>query len=160
MGEVSKCGQYTRIIGRKRVVTPHTADDLPFTSPINTSFKRRPKRRSHSETLNRLELLPQDVLIHVLCGVNHSNLKHVIFVSKAIHDAALIAKESHFDFSTPNSKLTKLTAKGDNIEDVNELDDGHETPNAPMRVSGSRLGCKDLSSITVALFTSPDETCS
>ncbi|MQM17456.1 hypothetical protein Taro_050428 [Colocasia esculenta] len=64
VGEVSKYGQYTRIIGRKRVVTPQSADDLPFSSPISTPFKRRPKKKSH-EAVNRLEMLPQDVLMHV-----------------------------------------------------------------------------------------------
>uniref|UniRef100_A0A1D1Y9D3 F-box protein SKIP27 n=1 Tax=Anthurium amnicola TaxID=1678845 RepID=A0A1D1Y9D3_9ARAE len=150
-GEDPKTVHYTKIIGRKRVVIPPNKGELQFSSPFNSSFRKQRSRRSHSEALNRLELLPQDILIRVLCCVDHNDLNHLIFVSKAIRDAALIAKDSHFVYKTP---MSKLNFKGDSdLENVDEFDI-HEAPNAPRRVSRTRLAAKDLVSITVALFAS------
>ncbi|CAA7392333.1 unnamed protein product [Spirodela intermedia] len=143
-----RCNPYTRTIGRKRVSIPRAGDELPFSTPLSTPSRKQHKRmppRSTSPS-NRLELLPQEILIHVLCMVNRSNLKELIFVSKTVHDAVLIAKESHFDVSTP---ISKPASGGPAHSD--------EAPNAPRRASRSRQTRKDLGSITVALFTSPEE---
>ncbi|MQM16119.1 hypothetical protein Taro_049076 [Colocasia esculenta] len=144
----------TRIIGRKRVATLQATGESAFSSPFYTSCQKRRCRRSPPEALNHLELLPQDILVHILYFVNHGDLKQLLFVSKAIHDAALIAKAHHFAFRTPTPKLT---FKGDSREEIADVCDSHETPNAPKRISRSRLRVKDLSSIAVALFASSDD---
>ncbi|KAG1368198.1 putative F-box protein SKIP27 [Cocos nucifera] len=108
------------------------------------------------ERSNRLESLPQDVLVRILCKVNHSDLKQLLLVSKIVHGATSIAKEMHFAFSTPSSK--PVFRREGNMGDI-DLEVCEEAPNAPKqrRVAKSRLGRKTLSSIAVALFTSPED---
>lgn len=67
-----------------------------------------------------------------------------------------IAKEMHFAFSTPCSK--PIFRREGNMGDI-DLEVSEEAPNAPKqrRVGKTRLGRKTLSSIAVALFTSPED---
>ncbi|KAL2343097.1 hypothetical protein Fmac_004382 [Flemingia macrophylla] len=51
-----------------------------------------------------LKALPQDILVQVLCGVDHEVLKQVFHVSKTIREATLIVKDLHFEYSTPKKK--------------------------------------------------------
>ncbi|KAI7738441.1 hypothetical protein M8C21_015671 [Ambrosia artemisiifolia] len=102
-----------------------------------------------------LEALPQDVLIKVLCGVEHDDLKRLFRVSKPIKEAAMIAKKLHFAYSTP----TKVPAFRCPI-DPSELDgDEIEAPNAPKqsRVARSRLDKKKLAALSVALFACDED---
>nr|CAD1841216.1 unnamed protein product [Ananas comosus var. bracteatus] len=90
--------------------------------------QKRRSCRSRMERPNRLESLPEDIL-------------------------ALIARELHFAFSTP---LVKRIFE----REYEERDsDNEEAPDAPKqrRVARSRIDGKSLSSIAVALFTSPDD---
>ncbi|XP_072957358.1 F-box protein At1g61340-like [Typha angustifolia] len=150
----SKFGQSTRILGRKRVVVTRKLDSSILHSPMQ---KRRSIRR-HMERLNRLELLPEDILVRVLCKVNHSDLKQLLLVSKSVNQATLIARELHFAFSTPLAKRVFKT-KNEAGEEDDEFGDSEEAPNAPkqQRFSKSRIDGKRLASITVALFASPDD---
>ncbi|KAL2931994.1 F-box protein SKIP27 [Bienertia sinuspersici] len=80
-----------------------------------------------------LEALPQELLF---CGVDHDDLKQLFLVSKTVRDAAIIAKKSHFAYSTP------------------EFDD-LEAPNAPKqarKMNRPRINKKKLHDISVALF--------
>ncbi|KAL2335190.1 hypothetical protein Fmac_016403 [Flemingia macrophylla] len=49
-----------------------------------------------------LKALPQDILVQVLCGVNHEDLKQV-FVGFCLLQT-LIVKELHFEYNTPKKK--------------------------------------------------------
>ncbi|XP_008800393.1 F-box protein At1g61340-like [Phoenix dactylifera] len=143
----------SRILGRKRVVISSSLDS---SSPLSGPLQKRRGARSCMERSNRLESLPQDVLVRILCKVNHSDLKQLLLVSKIVHGATLIAKEMHFAFSTPSSKpiFRREGNIGDFASEVSE-----EAPNAPKgrRVAKSRLDRKTLSSIAVALFASPED---
>ncbi|KAG1368200.1 putative F-box protein SKIP27 [Cocos nucifera] len=105
------------------------------------------------ERSNRLESLPQDVLVRMLCKVNHSDLKQLLLVSKIVHGATLIAKEMHFAFSTPSSK--PIFRREGNMGDT-DLEVCEQAPKQ-RRVPKARLGGKTLSSVAVALFTSPED---
>ncbi|KAL0407339.1 UNVERIFIED_CONTAM: F-box protein [Sesamum latifolium] len=100
-----------------------------------------------------LEDLPQEILIRILCCVEHDDLKRLFFVSRAMREATSIAKKSHFAFSTP-----RKTLPFPKVDDFAEFDDV-EAPNAPkqQRVRLSRLSAKKLADISVALFASDDE---
>ncbi|XP_008806772.2 F-box protein At1g61340-like [Phoenix dactylifera] len=143
----------TRILGRKRVVISSNLDASNLSSRLSGPLQRKHGTRYHMERSNRLELLPQDVVVRILCKVNHSDLKQLLLVSKFVHGATLIAKEMHFAFSTPSSRplFGRGRHTGDTDPEVSE-----EAPNAPkqQRVARSRFDEKTLSSIAVALFTS------
>ncbi|WJX16090.1 hypothetical protein P8452_06167 [Trifolium repens] len=71
-----------------------------------------PLKRVCSAHISPLEALPQDILLYVLCGVDHADLKQLFRVSKTIRKATLIVEESYFNFSTPkNYKIEVKTPK-------------------------------------------------
>ncbi|EPS73155.1 hypothetical protein M569_01603, partial [Genlisea aurea] len=98
-----------------------------------------------------LEDLPQEILIRIICGVEHDDLKHLLLVSKSMKEATLIAKQSHFAFSTPRKTLS--FPKADEFYSTDN-DDIEAAPNAPKqsRLPRNRLTPKKLSAISVALF--------
>ncbi|KAK4485171.1 hypothetical protein RD792_007784 [Penstemon davidsonii] len=139
--------------GRKRVAFSRMDMDFGENDEFlpNTPLKRQ---RSEGPFLCTekpgLENLPQEILIRIICGVEHDDLKRLFFVSKSIREATLIAKQSHFAYNTP--KKTLRFAKVDEFGDFNEE---VEAPNAPKqcRVPRSRLTAKKLADISVALFS-------
>uniref|UniRef100_A0A7N0UGS0 F-box domain-containing protein n=1 Tax=Kalanchoe fedtschenkoi TaxID=63787 RepID=A0A7N0UGS0_KALFE len=51
---------------------------------------------------SRLESLPVDVLVKVLCHLHHDQLRPAFHVSKRIREAVLLARQFHFNFTTPD----------------------------------------------------------
>ncbi|MCL7046156.1 hypothetical protein MKW94_013246 [Papaver nudicaule] len=85
----------TRALRRKRITVSNNMGSFPFNSPIRTPLK---KQRSitllDSENLSllpqdilSLESLPQDILVSILCCVEHEDLKQLVHVSKSMKDA-------------------------------------------------------------------------
>ncbi|KAF7803550.1 F-box protein [Senna tora] len=149
---------YTRSLSRKRIAISNNVEVSPLDSNSTTPLKRM---RSGILTVNsersRLEALPEDILIRVLCGVDHEDLKQLYHVSKTIKEAALIAKQWHFEYSTPKKKTPAFRTPIE-MEEANEFPEIEvEAPNAPMRKSKSRLSGRKLADISVALFASTDE---
>ncbi|KAF8411230.1 hypothetical protein HHK36_003776 [Tetracentron sinense] len=144
---------YTRAMGRKRVAVSSNNEKLPIGSPLRTLSKKccGARLKLNSEK-SLLEALPQDILVQVLCGVDHDDLKQLFHVSKLIREATLIAKQWHFAYSTPISKIGAVRTFS-NLEDAGKFDH-HETPNAPKqyRCFRSPISGKKLADITVALF--------
>lgn len=107
---------------------------------------------------NWLGFLFDFLQIKIVCGVNHDDLKQLFLVSKTIRDAAIIAKKSHFEFTTP----LKTKAFRNSIDLVNSpLDlEEIEAPNAPKqarKMNRPRISKKRLSDISVALFSDKGE---
>ncbi|KAJ8761501.1 hypothetical protein K2173_001635 [Erythroxylum novogranatense] len=125
---------YTQSVGSKRVLIPMgdwemgTADSSPRAPLKKNCCWENQIRKSH------LENLPQDVLIRIICGVNHHDLRQLIHVSRTIREATLIARKTHFAYLTPR----KVPAFGNWVD--------REAPNAPKgsRAYGSRLKWRDL----------------
>ncbi|KQK15768.1 F-box protein SKIP27 [Brachypodium distachyon] len=137
----------TRILGRKRVaVSPAPSPSGPH-SPVRTLRKQRSIRFHMDDTVCILESLPQDVLVKVLCKVNHSDLRQLLLVSKLVSEATVVAKELHFAFATPS----KAAVRGEEEEE-------DEGPGAPKqhRVARSRHRGKNLASLAVNLSASFD----
>ncbi|XP_068644592.1 F-box protein SKIP27-like [Aristolochia californica] len=145
----------TRAIGRKRVIVSSYLEVSPISSPLKEPKAKR--RGMQSSSKSRLEALPQDLLVRVLCGVNHDDLKQLFQVSKTIREAALIAKQWHFAFTTP-AKVSGVKTFIDSEE--GEKFDNLEAPDAPRqhRTSRFQLNRKKLSDISVALFQSSSES--
>lgn len=53
--------------------------------------------------MTNISYIPLDALVQVLCKLNHDELKSLITVSKAFLQAALVAREVHFAFQTPET---------------------------------------------------------
>ncbi|KAK8618364.1 hypothetical protein V6N13_132358 [Hibiscus sabdariffa] len=118
--------RYTHGFGRKRV------GSLPLDSSTNAPLLKRQR----------------NVLIRIICGVEHDDLKQLFNVSKSIREATVIAKRMHFAYSTPTKVKAFRTPLFLEVNDV-EL----EAPNAPMqRRSHRSIGRKKLADISVALF--------
>ncbi|XP_052161803.1 F-box protein At4g05010-like [Oryza glaberrima] len=137
----------TRILGRKRVaVSPAPPPSGGPHSPVRTLRKQRSTRLHMDDAVSLLESLPQDVLIKVLCKVNHSDLRALLLVSKQVSEATVVAREQHFAFATPSSKAA---LRGGEEEE-------EEAPGAPKlqrRVArSSPVWGKNLASISVNLF--------
>lgn len=111
--------------------------------------------QNHEKSL--VESLPLDILIRILCGVDHGDLKRLFNVSKMFREATLVAKKWHFAYSTPVK--TSVFKSSTDLRDVRNSEEV-EAPNAPIqcrRPYRSRLIRKNVCDISVALFTSPDE---
>ncbi|XP_076942129.1 F-box protein At1g61340-like [Bidens hawaiensis] len=94
-----------------------------------------------------LEALPEEILIKIVCGVEHDDLKRLFHVSKQIREAVVIAKKWHFEYSTPK-KIPAFRCSL-NMEDFPSSDfDEIEAPNAPKRGRFHR----PRTSICVSLF--------
>ncbi|CAH1415741.1 unnamed protein product [Lactuca virosa] len=140
----------TSSFGRKRILILNEMDidSIDTISPT----KKRSMGNSFSASRSLLEALPQDILIRVLCGVDHDDLKRLFHVSKPIREAAIIAKKLHFEYNTPK----KIPAFRSTIEPSSLEFDEIGAPRQ-LRVARSRLDRKKLASISVALFTSDAE---
>ncbi|XP_076941508.1 F-box protein At1g61340-like [Bidens hawaiensis] len=143
----------TSSFGRKRVFILNEFDiDVDAISPT----KKRSIGNSSGSERSLLEALPQDIIIKVLCGVEHDDLKSLFHVSNPIREATIIAKKQHFAYSTPK----KVPAFLCSVDQVGlDDDDEIEAPNAPKqsRVARSRLDKKKLAGLSVALFADNEE---
>ncbi|KAH9623116.1 hypothetical protein KSS87_013695 [Heliosperma pusillum] len=146
---------------RKRVLISHNNNNNNIDFNCFTPMKKKlcfPEIH-HQSSSSLLEDLPQELLIKVVCGVDHEDLKQLFFVSKTVRDSAIIAKKLHFAYSTPS----KTKAFRNSIEMLNNLESFDEiiVPNAPKqahrRMKRSRFERKLLGNVAVALFVADDE---
>ncbi|KAH9611849.1 hypothetical protein KSS87_019528 [Heliosperma pusillum] len=155
-------------LGRKRILISnnscdlqHFCDEFECFTPMKKLCAQEIQIPQDFTTVNLnsislLEALPQELLIKVICGVDHDDLKRLFFVSKTVRDAAIIAKKCHFAYSTP-SKTKAFRNSIDMLNDNNALEcsDDFEAPNAPKqgrKKNRKRLDSKKLDDISVALF--------
>ncbi|KAA8515376.1 hypothetical protein F0562_019013 [Nyssa sinensis] len=77
--------RYTRSFsfGRKRIFISNNMD---VDATVTTPTKKQCNEILNSEK-SLLEALPRDILIRILCGVNHDDLKQLFHVSKSIREA-------------------------------------------------------------------------
>ncbi|CAN8325500.1 unnamed protein product [Cochlearia groenlandica] len=155
LGSVS----FTRGIGRKRILfSTRSAVDIPATIQANIPAKSQRNRAAivSPPPFSRLELLPQELLVRVICGVDHEDLNSLSIVSKTIREASLEAKRLHFAYSTPKkSQAFRNSIVLENVSGSNHLvEDDLEPPNAPVRHRWTGAKRKEqLANVTVALFT-------
>ncbi|KAG4960524.1 hypothetical protein AAZX31_13G228800 [Glycine max] len=141
---------YTLTLGRKRVVV---SDDVKVSPRLKRIYRDRVSLNSKRSLL---DALPQDVLVQVLCGVDHEDLKQLFHVSKTIREATTVVKKLHFDISTPKKKTFGFLNPFD-LEDVNGFEE-IEAPNRVLRKAKSRLNRKKLDdNVLQVLFAFMDE---
>ncbi|CAB4287841.1 unnamed protein product [Prunus armeniaca] len=115
-------------LGRKRVAVLETKkvkgdmvledraiDKSPLMlSPVNlvrqNSLLKTPKtpRTEDCESESRLESLPMDLLVKVLCHLHHDQLKAVFHVSQRVRKAVLLARQFYFNYTTPDRSRQEM----------------------------------------------------
>uniref|UniRef100_A0A7N0VLQ7 F-box domain-containing protein n=1 Tax=Kalanchoe fedtschenkoi TaxID=63787 RepID=A0A7N0VLQ7_KALFE len=153
----------TRGLGRKRVgISKEEVEESESCSGSELEFNTPPLKRQCSEKfellesdMSPIEALPQELLIRVLCGVEHADLKRLVLVSKSVMEAALVAKRTHFAYSTPTKVRAFRNAVDMDESDSNEI----EAPNAPRRprIRWRRISLKSKEDLAVSLFQSDDD---
>ena len=122
---------------------------------IGTPLKRRCGEMVDEDAEKSiLESVPQDILIRILCCVDHDDLKQLFHVSSTITDATIMVTKSHFAYSTP----LKMLVFRDSLDwkepsSFEEL----QTPNAPKQSRRGRSRLKGKPSFATSLFL--DEEC-
>ncbi|CAN0921096.1 F-box protein SKIP27 [Linum grandiflorum] len=114
-------------------------------SVIRAGMKRK-RGCSEEEEIKKadhLQNLPEELLVKVICGVNYPDLKNLLLVSRQMVEATLVAKEIHFNFTTP----------------FKVVQGGPETGTAPsapraLQQLRKRLTAKQASDLAVSLFAS------
>ncbi|KAK4368156.1 hypothetical protein RND71_011948 [Anisodus tanguticus] len=78
------------------------------TSPMDlakqNNLQMTPKTPGSVEGMSesRLESLPLDLLVKILCHLQHDQLKAVFHVSQKIRKAVILARQYYFNYTTPN----------------------------------------------------------
>ncbi|KAK1599892.1 hypothetical protein QYE76_018727 [Lolium multiflorum] len=125
----------SRDIGKKRILLNGEKDELeispqaevvfesttPIMSPIRLNFEpfsgikglflpRTPKtpQAAECDDHSRLESLPLDLLIKIVCYLHHDQLKAVFHVSTRIRKAVELARQYHFNYTTPDRSRQEL----------------------------------------------------
>ncbi|XP_058179747.1 F-box protein At4g35930 isoform X2 [Rhododendron vialii] len=57
---------------------------------------------------SRLESLPIDLLVKILCHLHHDQLRAVFHVSKRVRKAVVIARQFHFNYTTPDRSRQEM----------------------------------------------------
>lgn len=123
MSRTECSGKLSRTFGRKRseVQMMENRRRVKFSLPDNDRsgtgriLRRRPAKKEFcvtpakapppkDESLIRRDtgLLPSDILVQVICKLHHHELEPVSCVSGEFRQAVEIARETHFDFKTPD----------------------------------------------------------
>ncbi|KAH9290188.1 hypothetical protein KI387_034305, partial [Taxus chinensis] len=75
-------------------------EELRFTTHVESCFPVVEKEENFGKETD-IDSLPLDVLVHIVCNVQHDELKPLFHVSSKFRDAVLIARKIHFDYTTP-----------------------------------------------------------
>ncbi|XP_033142589.1 F-box protein At4g35930 isoform X2 [Brassica rapa] len=135
---------------------------------MQNSLLRTPKTPPQAEPCDsesQFESLPMDLLVKIVCHLHHDQLKAVFHVSQRIRAAAVIARQYHFNYTTPDrsrqemlSVLTPMpinrwpfVSKGD--ENYRIMGSPH-TPKAPRHAPRPpcRTKLAEMKQITAVLF--------
>ncbi|XP_030924061.1 F-box protein At4g35930 [Quercus lobata] len=95
--------------------TPKVIDKSPLMlSPAKfvrqNSFLGTPKTPRVEDCMSesRLESLPMDLLVKILCHLHHDQLRAVFHVSQRIRKAVVIARQFHFNYTTPDRSRQEM----------------------------------------------------
>ncbi|XP_052188268.1 F-box protein At4g35930 [Diospyros lotus] len=106
--------QDTGIPGSALMASPVRFGFTPAVGPADflnkNNLLRTPKTpcAEDSEYESRLESLPMDLLVKILCHLHHDQLRAVFHVSWRIRKAVLIARQFHFNYTTPDRSRQEM----------------------------------------------------
>ncbi|KAH9290189.1 hypothetical protein KI387_034306 [Taxus chinensis] len=164
-------GNYTR--GSKRI--PLNCTSHGSSADVNTPVKNRSSPVYFGEGDSRretdIESLPFDILVQIICCFLHEELKPLSYVSTKFKAAVAIARQMHFDFSTPvrvrsNKRRASSLMPDESSENYATTFEGLEclysspktpsTPNAPKQVGKfqkTQIFPEDMKEISKLLFS-------
>ncbi|XP_010548265.1 PREDICTED: F-box protein At4g35930 isoform X2 [Tarenaya hassleriana] len=123
----------------------------PVDIVMQSTLVRTPKtpQADPCNSESRLESLPMDLLVKLLCHLHHDQLKAVFHVSQRIRRAVLLAKHYYFNYTTPDRSRQEIKADG-NPAFVPRL----HTPKAPRHGPRppSRIKIAEMKQIAAVLF--------
>ncbi|XP_065855162.1 F-box protein At4g35930 isoform X2 [Euphorbia lathyris] len=97
------------------VIDQRAIDQSPLLlSPVDiikqSHLVRTPKtpRMEDCESDSRLESLPMDLLVKILCHLHHDQLRAVFHVSQRIRKAVIVARQFHFNYTTPDRSRQEM----------------------------------------------------
>lgn len=138
----------------------------PFDMSKVNNLQKTPKTPGAEvcESESRLESLPMDLLVKLLCHLHHDQLKAVFHVSQKIRKAVIQARQFHFNYTTPDRTRQEMlrimtplptdhwpfVSKGDG----KDLVPSPHTPKAPRHGPRppSRLKHTEMRQIAAVLF--------
>lgn len=155
---------------RKKLVAPRT----PLTPTSHLTVMQTPMRRTEfpSQSESPLEVLPLELLVHIVCRLHHDQLKPVFHVCRSLQQAVNIARQMHFNFTTPDYERQKTiglyTPKRHrefylSIREApgGVLDVRPPTPQAPRhgpKPLHARIPLADMNALVNPLFQGPRDT--
>ncbi|KAL5063645.1 hypothetical protein RYX36_025382 [Vicia faba] len=124
LGFGSVVGRVCSEIGKKRevgldleksgVLEGKVFDESPvMLSPVNlfkSSLVGTPKtpRIEEWQSESRLESLPTELLVKILCHLHHDQLRPVFHVSQRVRKAVIFARHFHFNYTTPDRSRQEM----------------------------------------------------
>ncbi|KAI3669361.1 hypothetical protein L6452_40595 [Arctium lappa] len=107
----NKFGNETPIIlSPERFIYGHMAGPVDLLKENNlqrTPTTPRPEERQ-ADYESRLESLPMELLVKILCHLHHDQLRAVFHVSERIRMAVIIARRFHFNYTTPDRSRQEM----------------------------------------------------
>ncbi|KAI8017268.1 F-box protein [Camellia lanceoleosa] len=106
--------QNNGIHGSPSMLSPERFEFSPVVGAVDIFNKnnllRTPKTPSAEvfEFESRLESLPMDLLVKILCHLHHDQLRAVFHVSQRIRKAVVIARQFHFNYTTPDRSRQEM----------------------------------------------------
>ncbi|KAA8547529.1 hypothetical protein F0562_003958 [Nyssa sinensis] len=102
------------IHGSPLMLSPQRFGFSPMVGPVDmikqNNLLRMPKtpRAEDGQFDSRLESLPMDLLVKILCHLHHDQLRAVFHVSQRIRKAVLFARQFHFNYTTPDRSRQEM----------------------------------------------------
>ncbi|KAL0739494.1 hypothetical protein Bca4012_015704 [Brassica carinata] len=111
------------VVKRSGLARPMKFDDLhveskksplmlsPVGIVMQNALLRTPKTPQAEEPCNsesQFESLPMDLLVKIVCHLHHDQLKAVFHVSQRIRAATVIARQYHFNYTTPDRSRQEM----------------------------------------------------
>lgn len=152
---------------KKILLTPKTPS-TPVTPKTNSAPPFFEEEAQDPEVESRLESLPFDLLIRILCLLHHDQLKSVFHVSQRLRKVAIIARQCYFNYTTPDKSRQEM------LKQITPRPDEHwpfagkgwdfspmrcpVTPKAPrhdQQRPPARLSLAEMKQISASLFQGP-----
>ncbi|KAF5765884.1 putative F-box domain-containing protein [Helianthus annuus] len=104
----NKSGDDSPIISSPERLRVGYADE-PVDSLKENSLQRTPRPdEGKADYESRLESLPMEMLVKILCHLHHDQLRAVFHVSERIRTAVIIARKFHFNYTTPDRSRQEM----------------------------------------------------
>ncbi|WOL10856.1 F-box protein [Canna indica] len=75
---------------------------------LNLPATPKTPKSTHYDSQARLESLTMDLIVKILCHLHHDQLKAVFHVSQRIRAAVIQARQSHFNYTTPDKSRQQM----------------------------------------------------